>query len=147
MAQLGQLVQPMSVEAFFGEQWEVQPRVFSNDFGRTFFRDRLSFPKLLELVDELAAEDDALDFGLDINAARYRTALGETPNKEVADKGTLTSLFRTEGCTLQLHQPQRFDGALADVMMRLEGELGCLVGCNAYLTPKGTQGLAPRMLN
>jgi lysine-specific demethylase/histidyl-hydroxylase NO66 len=63
---------------------------------------------------------------------------------KVANKATLMEVFDGEGCTLQLHQPQRFDDSLADLMMRLEAELGCLVGCNAYLTPKGTQGLAPR---
>ena len=61
----------------------------------------------------------------------------------VADKGTLQEMFK-EGITFQLHQPQRFRDDLLTLMAELEAELGCLVGCNAYITPKGSQGLAPR---
>ena len=40
----------------------------------------------------------------------------------------------------QVHQPQRFSDELWRLLAALESQLGCLVGCNAYLTPKGTQG-------
>jgi len=40
----------------------------------------------------------------------------------------------------QVHQPQRFSDELWRLLAALEGQLGCLVGCNAYLTPAGTQG-------
>ncbi len=42
-----------------------------------------------------------------------------------------------------MHQPQRFLSPLWRLLASLEGQLGCLVGCNAYLTPGGAQGLAP----
>jgi hypothetical protein len=71
------------VGEFFRENWEKRPRVFRNAFTDSFFADRLSFPRLLDLVQRLAGEDDALDFGLDINAARYRDGVRETPNREV----------------------------------------------------------------
>ncbi|KAJ9531146.1 hypothetical protein QJQ45_000849 [Haematococcus lacustris] len=41
------------------------------------------------------------------------------------------------------HQPQRCHEGLWRLMSALEAQLGCLVGCNAYLTPPSTQGLAP----
>lgn len=44
-----------------------------------------------------------------------------------------------EGCTLQVHQPQRYFGDLAGLCWGLEQRLGCLVGINAYLTPPATQ--------
>ena len=40
----------------------------------------------------------------------------------------------------QFHQPQRFSEELWRLLAALERQLGCLVGCNSYLTPKGTQG-------
>ena len=43
----------------------------------------------------------------------------------------------------QVHQPQRFDDAVWSICAALEAQLGCLVGCNAYITPPATQGLAP----
>lgn len=41
---------------------------------------------------------------------------------------------------MQVHQPQRFNDELWRLLAALEGQLGCLVGINAYLTPAGTQG-------
>lgn len=49
---------------------------------------------------------------------------------------TLSTLSE-EGCTLQVHQPQRFNNHLARIISAMETQLGCLVGSNAYLTPKG----------
>ena len=56
----------------------------------------------------------------------------------MADSKTVWGLYR-DGCTLQVHQPQRFRKDLAEVCSGLEQRLGCLVGINAYLTPSGTQ--------
>ncbi len=53
--------------------------------------------------------------------------------------GTLFS----KGATIQFHQPQRFDNKLWRLLAALEAQMGCLVGSNAYITPKGCQGLAP----
>jgi hypothetical protein len=61
---------------------------------------------------------------------------------QVADCASLQALF-ADGCTLQIHQPQRFSDALWRLCAALEAAMGCLVGCNAYVTPGGTQGLAP----
>jgi len=47
------------------------------------------------------------------------------------------------GCTLQVIQPQRWEDKTWRIVASLEAQLGCLVGVNAYLTPRGTQGLAP----
>lgn len=73
----------------------------------------------------------------------WRILAAPAPAPQVADVETLRTLFRDEGCTLQLHQPQRFVDPMWRLMAALEGSLGCLVGCNSYLTPAGTQGLAP----
>jgi len=43
----------------------------------------------------------------------------------------------------QVHQPQRWEDNAWRLMAALESQLGALVGANAYLTPPGTQGLAP----
>jgi ribosomal protein L16 Arg81 hydroxylase len=47
------------------------------------------------------------------------------------------------GATCQVLQPQVVTPPLARVLSDLESAFSCLVGCNAYLTPPGTQGLAP----
>ena len=56
---------------------------------------------------------------------------------QIADSATLTKLFKEEGCTLQVIQPQRFTDPLWRLMAALEAQLSCLVGANAYITPAG----------
>lgn len=56
---------------------------------------------------------------------------------QVADAATLRQLHSAEGCTLQFIQPQRFFDDCWRPVAALEKQLGCLVGCNAYITPKG----------
>lgn len=73
-----------TLKDFFGSVWEEKPRVFSNQFTTGFFPGKFSFESLLELTDSLASEGDALDFGLDINAARYRDGIRETPNRKAS---------------------------------------------------------------
>ena len=53
------------------------------------------------------------------------------------------ALGMRRGIMLQVHQPQRFDDTAWAICAALEAQLGCLVGCNAYITPAGAQGLAP----
>jgi hypothetical protein len=57
----------------------------------------------------------------------------------VADSSALKALHDDEGCTLQLHQPQRFFDPCWRLLAAMERQLGCLVGSNAYLTPAGSQ--------
>lgn len=58
---------------------------------------------------------------------------------QVADASALKALHDDEGCTLQLHQPQRFFDPCWRLLAAMERQLGCLVGSNAYLTPAGSQ--------
>jgi hypothetical protein len=50
---------------------------------------------------------------------------------------TVMELYN-KGCTLQLHQPQRWNESLWRLIAAMEKQLGCLVGANAYITPAGT---------
>ena len=52
-------------------------------------------------------------------------------------------LFQEMRATLQVIQPQQHTPALAELQADLEEYFGCLVGCNAYITPAGSKGLAP----
>mmetsp|Transcript_19114 Transcript_19114/g.53280 ORF Transcript_19114/g.53280 Transcript_19114/m.53280 type:complete len:526 (+) Transcript_19114:205-1782(+) len=140
------IIAPMSCNEFFTTVWEQKPLVFHNKFTENFFCGKFSFGSLLSIASDSPSshtEKKPLAFGVDINAARYRDGVRETPNNEApVRRATLEEMYR-DGITFQLHQPQRFDDDLMVLMADLEAELGCLVGCNAYLTPKGSQGLAP----
>ncbi len=61
----------------------------------------------------------------------------------MADAVVVARRFDKEGCSVRLLHPQRFCDPLWRLTARLESYLQCPVGCNAYLTPPGTQGFAP----
>ena len=113
--------------------------------GRAW-RSAFGLGELDRVVQGLAARDLALEWGADVNAVRLRGGRKEVMNApagEAVDPELLKRLYRDEGCTLQVHQPQRWNDTLWKVCAALEEELGCLAGCNAYITPPGQQGLAP----
>ncbi len=62
-----------------------------------------------------------------------------SPSPRLPQRG----LHRSPPPPLQVLQPQRFSDGIWRLVSALERQLGCLVGCNAYITPPNTQGLAP----
>ncbi|DBA73237.1 hypothetical protein WJX77_009828 [Trebouxia sp. C0004] len=122
--------------------WENGPKVFKPASARKELLSALFDTSTFRKIVKKLEKHDPLEFGRDLNAARYMDGKRDTPNAQVADSKTVWGLYR-DGCTLQVHQPQRFQKHLAGVCSGLEQRLGCLVGINAYLTPSGTQGLAP----
>jgi len=136
------LIQPKSVETFTEKVWERQPKLYpaSKAPGRAaFFKGLCDLEAFQQHVREA---ENPLEFGVDLNASRFVDGVKEMANGKVADSEAIAELWR-EGCTLQVVQPQRWEGRLLRLVAALEGHLGCLVGANAYLTPPSTQGLAP----
>eukprot|EP00927_Polykrikos_kofoidii_P027268 TRINITY_DN24057_c0_g1_i1.p1 TRINITY_DN24057_c0_g1~~TRINITY_DN24057_c0_g1_i1.p1 ORF type:complete len:594 (-),score=141.97 TRINITY_DN24057_c0_g1_i1:183-1964(-) len=66
----------------------------------------------------------------------------ETPDPPPKTPADVRRLFR-EGWSCQWLQPQQEHDALGRLVSVLESQFGVLVGVNTYLTPPGTQGLAP----
>eukprot|EP00775_Hariotina_reticulata_P000580 gene580-859_t len=138
------LIAPEDPDTFFAKHWEQQPAVFKATSERTALVQGLcSFPAVVNWLKQRQQRAGPLEFGVDVNAARYKDGVRETPNGEVADAETLQTLHSSEGCTLQLHQPQRFFDPCWRLLAALERQMGCLVGSNSYHTPAGSQGLAP----
>lgn len=127
---------------FQTKTWERHARLFAGkkSASRTdYFRNLCNLSVFQEHIEEAGAP---LEFGVDLNATRYVDGVKETANGQVADAQAIQELWQ-EGCTLQVVQPQRWEPRLMALVAALERQLGCLVGVNAYLTPPGTQGLAP----
>ncbi|GIL85103.1 hypothetical protein Vretimale_9964 [Volvox reticuliferus] len=167
------LIAPTAASTFTSEYWERKPlHIPANEERKKFFDGLFNFDELCKMSDALEAgamllmdqdpgpkgdalsfEDDVDDamvraigplmFGRDVVAVRYIDGERETLSAEFADSDTLRSLYKSSSATLQLHQPQRFVNKLWRLVAALEAQAGCLVGCNAYLTPASGQGLAP----
>ncbi|XP_076820680.1 ribosomal oxygenase 2-like [Clavelina lepadiformis] len=85
-----------------------------------------------------------LEHNVDMNACHYVN--GKRTNSQ--DKGLIklkdvNLQFNKKKRTLQFHQPQRFCDEFWKMQELMEVYFGSLVGCNIYMTPCETQGLAP----
>ncbi|XP_035663792.1 ribosomal oxygenase 2-like [Branchiostoma floridae] len=135
------IISPVTYEQFFAEYWEKKPLIakrndaaVSEAYKALFSRDVLK--KLLKKHD--------IEYIRDVNVCRYVSGKRESLNgTERATCKQIDKLFDQSKATLQFHQPQRFQDKLWQLCSLLECLFGCLVGANVYMTPPGSQGLAP----
>ncbi|XP_028923232.1 ribosomal oxygenase 1 [Ornithorhynchus anatinus] len=133
------LIAPLPAAAFFERAWEREPVVVRRAqpayYGGLF--------SAAELDALLRAED--LRFGRHLDAARLDGGgrrRSPHPEGARATPAAAWGLYRA-GCSLRLLCPQAFSAVVWHVLALLQEHLGCLAGCNAYLTPPGAQGFAP----
>jgi hypothetical protein len=70
--------------SFFKHTWEQGPAVYrATEARRRLLGGRFSFQELLRLAHISEQEGGPLEFGTDVNAARYVNGVRETPNGEV----------------------------------------------------------------
>lgn len=130
---------------FFKEYFETKPlheRVAGGDGAGQRFSSLLSEDAIFSLMAE-----KGLRYGQDVDV----TIVGGDDVRQTlngvgrVDAGQVKSQFLTDGCSVRLLHPQRFSDPLWSLMYKLECFWGSCVGCNAYLTPKGSQrrGFAP----
>eukprot|EP00820_Chromera_velia_P015743 Cvel_25544.t1-p1 / transcript=Cvel_25544.t1 / gene=Cvel_25544 / organism=Chromera_velia_CCMP2878 / gene_product=Bifunctional lysine-specific demethylase and, putative / transcript_product=Bifunctional lysine-specific demethylase and, putative / location=Cvel_scaffold2907:21316-22194(+) / protein_length=190 / sequence_SO=supercontig / SO=protein_coding / is_pseudo=false len=140
----------ISTKSFFSQVFEKEYRVFPATPERREYLTRLfSLSKFFETAE---SRDDAAErlegppllFSADVNSVRCVD--GVKTNFNELDKPASLEVLKghwNANRTFQVLQPQRFEDEIWNVCARLEQKLSCLVGCNAYITPQGSQGLAP----
>lgn len=79
---------------------------------------------------------------LDFHGEQHDEAEDDEGAPKVADAATVWSLFDA-GWSVRILHPQRWSDKLWQLMSALETYFGTCMGCNAYLTPKASQGFAP----
>lgn len=129
-----------------GERWQRRPEPGGGGGGDSFWAGAFGLKALEKVAIGLEAQGLVLEWGADVNAVRFRDGLKEVLNgdDELGLESAFLEYFYTdERCTLQVHQPQRWSDALWEACAALEEDLQCLAGCNAYITPPNSQGLAP----
>lgn len=67
----------------------------------------------------------------------------EQSRLEMTDKIDEISKIMNLGLTLQYHHPQHRYYEIMDLLYKLESWFNVCIGCNVYITPNNTQGLAP----
>ena len=151
-AVLAALIAPVSVDTFLASVFEGRPLLVRGrgPTAAAAYADLFSSADLAAWVDT-----GALPYGSALDVVRYDGTVRHTLNYNVEDEGdaavnacadpaVFVRRLGGEGCSARVLHPQRRSPALASVLCALEGFFGCLVGCNAYLTPPGgAQGFAP----
>jgi len=92
---------------------------------------------------------------LDFCASKYDSETQTRVHFDPEDAENTPSLIKKEtvedlikqGNTIQFHQPQRFSKSIHQLIELFESQFKSLAGCNVYLTPEKTQGLAPHYDN
>ena len=144
-------------EHFFRTEWERSPlRVPAKSRGAAAsdppLFDRAALLALAPLPDsddkatmrvvrvaESGKREEPMSSGEDVATC---TKSGRSKLKRLATKTWLVKSLQ-QGFTVQLFSPQKYSNRIAALISSLEVRFGNLVGCSAYLTPPGCQGLAP----
>eukprot|EP00668_Euglena_longa_P014476 GGOE01018466.1.p1 GENE.GGOE01018466.1~~GGOE01018466.1.p1 ORF type:complete len:466 (-),score=91.48 GGOE01018466.1:259-1470(-) len=115
--------------------WEQQPLLIKRR-NPTYYTGLFSREELLRLVQKENFRD--------LKIKRFDANKGVKVDypKPCTKAATLEKVWG-QGWTVQVIQPQHKMEPLAGVVAALEEFFQCNVGCNAYLTPANTQGLAP----
>ena len=149
------ILDPTPLDVFYDEYWEKKPLLVK---ARKENRNRYDGLLSLKSIKEMS-KNHPLYYARDLNVTRYqkdsngvkrRITLDKLPEDEKdAETGVLVK--RSElwsnydsGCTIRLLCPHKYNDAVHSLLSTLEGELQCMVGANAYLTPpNAAQGFAP----
>lgn len=137
---LAHLVHPLSAAGFEASVWERRALHVSRGGDGRGLAGLLSCADVRSLLAE-----KRLRYGLHVDVTRYDAAAGRVTLNEgesVADADAVWRRFE-QGCSVRLLHPQRWCDALHAALAVLERHFNCAAGCNAYLTPAGTQGFAP----
>lgn len=133
------VVSPMPLEKFQEEFWEQRPFLIRRPKNRIYY-DGIFHKATIENL----LENHELKYGLNIDVTKYDVDGGRstysseasaTPSKVWAKYG--------DGWSVRILHPQRWCDPVFLVLAAFERFWGSVAGCNAYLTPAGSQGFSP----
>ncbi|KAG9486133.1 ribosomal oxygenase 2 [Eleutherodactylus coqui] len=133
-------ISPITSEDFFRSFWEKKPLLIqrSDPDIQTYYQS------LFPMSDLKLASGKGIQYGRDVNMCKCKNGKKIVlPRRGKATYLEILKDFRSSRATVQLHQPQRFNDKLWQIMEKLECFFGALVGCNVYITPASSQGLPP----
>jgi len=141
------LIHPTTPADFFDNHFEKKPL----HIARGGSSDSPDEAPLLSRTDiETYLEKQSLVYGRDINVTNVVDGVRHTMDLlDSANNHTVVAAANdvwsnvSSGCSVRLLCPHKFSDSLHTVLSTLETTFGCMVGSNAYLTPRSSQGFAP----
>jgi lysine-specific demethylase/histidyl-hydroxylase NO66 len=146
---LAHLLHPLPLSRFGAGVWERHAAVIHRghsgaDAGKPLPQHCLSGLLSKSGIDALLRQRQ-MQYGLHVDVTRYDAVVGRSTlndGEAVADADEVWKRYAA-GCSVRILHPQRWVDPLHAVLLALERHFNCACGCNAYLTPAGTQGFAP----
>ncbi|KAK9810193.1 hypothetical protein WJX72_006485 [[Myrmecia] bisecta] len=160
-AMLEWLFAPCSLDSLFEAVWEQVPLLINRPANRQYYDGWFSKNDIDALLRgrglqwtyniDVTKYIDGTRVNFNSNAsdnapaaAANGAANGVTNSApKMADPELVWRRFSQEGCSVRVLHPQRWHDPLWRLLGTLEEVFRCCMGCNAYLTPPGSQGFAP----
>ncbi|KAK2076244.1 hypothetical protein QBZ16_001176 [Prototheca wickerhamii] len=143
-----QVVEMQEAEATMASLRQGTPTLIRRTSHRDYYAGLYSIKEIEQYL-----KSGTCQYGYNVDVVSYSNGRRHTHNSNdgkaenclgvVAQHAPVWQRFTKKRCSVRILHPQQQSEALWRVMARLEAELLCCVGCNAYLTPKGSQGFAP----
>ena len=143
---LSSLLHPTPPSIFFVSYFGQKPLHLVRSSDPTYPHD----PFLTRKEVEQMLERQSLKYGVDVNVTNVIDGVRQTldllpaPGSEpiIADSTDVLSNLES-GCSVRLLCPQMHSDDVWELCSILETSFNCMVGANAYLTPRASQGFAP----
>lgn len=132
------MIHPIPTEEFYATYFEKRPLLIQRR-DPTYYQGvytKADIEALLSAGDRTA--------GVDADVTLYRDRVRSTMDKgQRLDPADVWDKFEAGGCSVRVLHPQRHSEKVWHLCEQLEEFAGVVVGANAYLTPRGSQGFAP----
>ena len=141
-AVLAHLLHPLPLQRFEAEVYEQHSAVVlrRGSACRGLLDGLLSKARIDALL-----RSQRLCYGLHVDVTRYDARAGRSTLNDGERVAVADDVWRhyAAGASVRILHPQRWVDSIHDTLAALERHFNCACGCNAYLTPPGTQGFAP----
>ena len=143
------MLRPCTTQQFVTRYLDQRPLHITRNKHQDYFNGLLTKADIVQLL-----KTQKLQYGINVDVTSYsnghRTNLnhnddGDSSSEghEIARASTVMRRFSKQDCSVRILHPQRWVEPAYKLLSMLEDELRSPVGCNAYLTPPGSQGFAP----
>jgi len=132
-------VSPMKLQRFQEEFWERRPFLIRRPKNRNYYDGIFNKDTIEKLL-----ESHELKYGLNIDVTKYDVDGGRsTYSSETSAKPSKVWSKYADGWSVRILHPQRWCDPVFLILSAFERYWGSVAGCNAYLTPAGSQGFSP----
>jgi lysine-specific demethylase/histidyl-hydroxylase NO66 len=132
------VLSPLSLERFHSEFWERKPFLIRRPHNRSFYDGWFGKADIEKLL-----ETQSLRYGVNLDVTKYEDGAQSTFSSDGDAKPSKVWKKFSKGWSVRILHPQRWSDPIFWMLSAFERYWRSVAGCNAYLTPPGSQGFSP----